>query len=314
MPAPESATRATHTKTVDPQWGEPARPRDETPGAVTSRDWRGVIRQALSCYGWVALLILATGVVNVLAATQHTALTAANLRDPVLDESTSAVVLIALLPLLKQAVDKLATPRDRRLVIIHLALAIAAYAVLHVVAMVLLRDGVFALVGGGYTFRWRDAFVPELRKDLISAFMIVVVFWLIDRRAGKSATIEPVPAPEAAGPQPRAIWLRDGSTNMRVDPAQIVCVRSAGNYVEFVLPDQTHLIRGTLAQEEARLRPFGILRVHRTSLVNASRIIAIEQRPRGDLLIRMDTGAAIAGSRRYREALAFLTSPPNGER
>jgi DNA-binding LytR/AlgR family response regulator len=83
-------------------------------------------------------------------------------------------------------------------------------------------------------------------------------------------------------------------------------VTSAGNYVEFELRDQKHLVRGTLAGEENRLEPFGFCRVHRTRLVNTRHIVAIEQRPNGDFALRMDSGETITGSRRYRDAIAAI--------
>jgi DNA-binding LytR/AlgR family response regulator len=84
--------------------------------------------------------------------------------------------------------------------------------------------------------------------------------------------------------------------------AQII----AGNYVEGSLAVKRHLVRGTLAAEEARLLPFGLVRVHRTRLVNLNHAVAVEPRPSGDFALRMDTGETLVGSRRYKEAVARL--------
>ncbi len=278
---------------------------------VTSGGWFGTSRFSwfalLSRYGWVALLILATGVVNVLTAAQHGGGVAGLVR-PLLDEATSTAVLIALLPILRRAMDAFAAIRDRRIAFIIVALAIMAYAALHVVLMALLREAAYPVLGERFDFRWREQFVSEFRKDLISAFMITVVFWLIDRRSAGSGSGmgEPGgPAARIAAP-PETIWLKDGTASVRVDPAEIISVASAGNYVEFELRDHKHLVRGTLAAEESRLTQFGFCRVHRTRLVNTGHIVAIEQRPNGDFALRMDTGELITGSRRYREAIAAI--------
>jgi len=58
-----------------------------------------------------------------------------------------------------------------------------------------------------------------------------------------------------------------------------------------------------------RLRPFGLRRVHRTRLVNLDHVAAVEPRPEGDFILRMDSGELIAGSRRYREAVRAMTAP-----
>lgn len=263
----------------------------------------GIAGKWLAGYGWVALLVVAAGCVNVLSAAQRGAVSWAALRDPVVDEITSALVIICLLPLIKRSVDALSTTRDRRIALIVIALSMIAYALLHIVFTVALRHLASGTLRSVYVFQWRDQFVTEFRKDLVSAFMIAVVFWLMDRKA---AAAEPAVAQELPGARQPEIWLRDGSRSVRVDPARIVSVTSAGNYVEFALPDARHLIRGTLAAEEARLRPFGFVRIHRTRLVNVTRVVAIETRSNGDFVARMDTGEMIGGSRRYRDAVAAI--------
>ena len=141
--------------------------------------------------------------------------------------------------------------------------------------------------------------------------MIVVVFWLIDRRAGarfvetlNESAASPARAPESRRPE---IWLKDGTASVRVDPTEVISVTSAGNYVEFALPGGRHLIRGTLASEQIRLKPFGFSRVHRTKIVNTNRIATIEQRPNGDFALRMDNGETITGSRRYKDAVFAIS-------
>ena len=71
-----------------------------------------------------------------------------------------------------------------------------------------------------------------------------------------------------------------------------------------VADNKTHLIRGTLAAEEERLRKFGVVRVHRTRLVNLSRVTGIKSGASGDFELTLDSGQSIAGSRRYRQAVA----------
>jgi hypothetical protein len=302
--------RPASTESVEPPWDGRLRPGDERSAAVTSGRWRGTAGRLASRYGWVALLILATCVVNVLTAMQHTPGGTSNLRGPIVDESTSALVLIMLLPILKRSVDAFSSARDRRVGFIFVTMAVIAYALSHSVLIVLLRQMAYPVFGGSYEFRWRAEFPTEFRKDLISAFMIVVVFWLIGRRAAASsvATADELPAspPRTSESRRPEIWLKDGSSSIRLDPTEVISVTSAGNYVEFMLPTRRHLIRGTLAAEETRLKPFGFSRVHRTKLVNTNRIVIIEPRPNGDFALRMDNGEVIAGSRRYKDAVVAI--------
>ncbi len=90
------------------------------------------------------------------------------------------------------------------------------------------------------------------------------------------------------------------SAGVRVDAREVIWVASAGNYIEYALAGRRHLIRGTLSGEEARLAPFGIVRVHRGRLINLGHAVMLEPRPSGDFTVRMDTGEVLSGSRRYR--------------
>jgi LytTr DNA-binding domain len=293
---------------VEPAWDDRSADGDNPAANVTDGGWRRTSRTLLSRYGWLALLILASAVVNVLTAAQH-GVAFPGLVRPMLDEASSALVLIALLPILRRAMDAFAATHDRRSAFVVVALAIAAYAALHVILTVMLREVGYPPFGDHFDFRWGEQSLSEFRKDLISAFMVAVVFWLIDRRSPVAAeAAEPGldVANKAADAKPGSIWLKDGTTSVRVDPAEIISVTSAGNYVEFELRDQRHLVRGTLAAEEMRLKPFGFRRVHRTRLVNTSLIAAIEQRANGDFALRMDTGEMILGSRRFRDAIRAI--------
>jgi hypothetical protein len=305
----DGLNRPSTTASVDPAWDGRAPSRDRQGIVGTSGRLRGIGGRWLAGYGWVALLVVAAGCVNVLSAAQHMGTPSwARLRGPVLDEITSSLVVICLLPLIKRSVDALGTTRDRRVALIAIALSMIAYALLHITFMVALRYPVYGLFGSGYDFSWHDNFVTEFRKDLVSAFMIAVVFWLVDRRTAPAVPMAAQVAPESRRSE---IWLRDGTKSIRVNPEQIISVTSAGNYVEFALSDARHLIRGTLAGEESRLKPFGFVRIHRTRLVNVTRVVAIEPRSNGDFVAKMDTGEMIAGSRRYRDAVAAIKGSSN---
>jgi DNA-binding LytR/AlgR family response regulator len=169
-----------------------------------------------------------------------------------------------------------------------------------------MRKATFGFVGGSYQFDWLSQGPYDFRREIIAAMVLGGAFWLFDR-----TTPEPGVSmgPEALREEDPRIWLRDGTTAVRIDPREIVTVSSAGNYVEYSLVGKSYLIRGTLAGEEARLRTFGLRRVHRTRLVNINHVAAIESRSGGDFIIRMDNGESISGSRRYREALKTMTAP-----
>ena len=229
---------------------------------------------------------------------------------PLVWESTSCAVILALVPAVHYAVRRSrgwALP-PLALLPMHAGLALAFSAV-HVLGMVALRKLAYALIGAApYRFDFSAAnLLYELRKDVVAYFLIASVFWLAEHLQ-KGATQDVVHAAPPDAPQPPGeLWLRDGTTSVRIDPQVVAWVASAGNYVEYGLAGgKRHLIRTTLAAEEERLVRFGLIRVHRTRLVNARRVKRVTTRPSGSFEVELDTGETVVGSRRYRQSLAGL--------
>jgi DNA-binding LytR/AlgR family response regulator len=106
---------------------------------------------------------------------------------------------------------------------------------------------------------------------------------------------------------PPAVWLRDGTTRIRLEPRDVLWISSAGNYVEYSLADgSSHLIRGTLAAAQAEFGRFNLVRVHRTRLANLNRVTSVEFKPSGDFDLTFDTGKTVQGSRRYKITVEAL--------
>src|SRR5260370_38632239 len=82
--------------------------------------------------------------------------------------------------------------------------------------------------------------------------------WLIDsRREGQQSrsvvSTGPADLPPAA---PHMVWLRDGSTRIRIQPRDILWIGSAGNYVECRHADGTsHIVRPTVPDVQCCTRP-----------------------------------------------------------
>lgn len=300
-----------------------------TGGGDSGTDGGAVRRPGLPVRGVYALIALGTAaacLVNAFSTAHDLARLgrAVPFWQPLLWEASSAILIVALLPLARWIYRRGAGLGDRvaLLVLLHLAGALA-FCVLHVAGMVLLRMAGYALLSDdAYSFGPPMAgFLYELRKDVLVYALIMSVFWVAGRvtssaRDGVDAdSHDGSPDGGRLAPAPAApdtpLWLRDGTVSVRVAPSEIVWAASAGNYVEFALASgQKHLIRTTLQAEEERLKPLGFVRIHRTRLVNAARIRRIGTRPSGDFDVELDTGESLVGSRRYRaDALALLRPP-----
>jgi hypothetical protein len=288
-----------------PAWDD-ASPKGTSgePGGITGADWL--------FYGAVAAISLGIGMVNAFSKAQDAAWRGGvyDLRTPLFWEMSSIVTIIAVAPVLFVAVRRM---RHVSRWPLRAGLAVAAiivFSALHIAGMVGLRKLVMFLAGGTYDFRFSAATVIyEFRKDVMTCVLIGAALWLIDsrretRRAQSDAT---TPRADLASAAPDMVWLRDGSSRIRIEPRDVLTIGSAGNYVEYCMADgRTHLVRGTLAAEEARLTKFKIARVHRTRLVNLTRVSGLKAGPNGDFELTLDTGQAVSGSRRYRDAVASI--------
>ena len=309
MAVPKSRIDITEAPSVETAGDGSGVPGDESRPPVTSGAARGTNGGPLWAYGVVAFVTTAFWLVNSLTAADDAVRRggAYRLGAPMFFEGTSALVILALLPLMRRGVAWARASGSWPVAAARAGAVGVLFAVAHIFGMVALRKLSYWGMGSNYAFNLATEIPYEFRKDIVSALLIGGAFWVLDRPmpAPMRAEGEVPPAVGSKPPNP-LIWLRDGATSIRIDACEIVWVASAGNYVEFGLAAKRHLVRGTLAGEEARLLPFGVARVHRTRLVNLNHVIAVEPRPSGDFALRMDTGETLVGSRRYRKAVAGL--------
>jgi hypothetical protein len=297
---------------VEPVWDESQPPWDGARPRGTSGVFAGISGADWLYYGAVGVVAVGIGLVNALSKAQDVAWHGGvyDAGTPLLWEMTSIAVIMLLTPILFVAVRRIRRASGWWLRIGLAVAAILLFSALHIAGMVGLRKLVLFLAGGAYDFRFSVAtLIYEFRKDVITCLLIGGALWLLDgyRGAQQSGAATTPAAADPPSPAPHMVWLRDGTTRIRIEPSDILWVSSAGNYVEYSLADGVnHLVRGTLAAEEGRLTPFNIVRVHRTRLVNLARVSALKAGANGDFELTLDTGQTVSGSRRYRGALASI--------
>lgn len=223
---------------------------------------------------------------------------------PAVWEFSSGGAMIALFPLVWR-VANWARPGDGRplrFAPVHAAASLA-FSVAHVCGFVVIRTAIYALAGQRYHFDWR-AFGYEYPRDLLAYALAAGGIWGLAHLLNSRA--QPVMAPPSADAAP-TFDIRDGSRTLRVPLADIAAVSSAGNYVEFSLVDcRKPLMRATLGAIESQFAERGFVRIHRSWLVNAARVEAIEPAGSGDFTVTLAGGVKAPLSRRFREALEVL--------
>ena len=245
-------------------------------------------------------LVSCIAVVNVLTI-RHDAPRLGTLA-PAIWETSSALVtmVIFLIPAAVAVWTTRTTPRWWRAAPVHLV-AVVLYSVLHVAGFVALRKLAYlAVMDGPYRFGPLSTEFPyECRKDLLAYGLASIIYYLSLRRSAREA---------AAQIQTGAASfdIRDGARLVRVPVAEIVALRSAGNYAEFLLDDgRRPLMRSSLSALETGLAGHGFVRTHRSWLVNPTRVTGLRPEGSGDYAIELG-GVEAPLSRRFPQALAAL--------
>jgi len=231
---------------------------------------------------------------------------------PILTEFSSAVSILCLCWIPAWALGRapLAPPWGWALAL-HVPAALL-FSLLHSAGMALLRNGTGLLFDLDYRFNLSaSVLVYEGRKDVMTYLVICGIFLLFGHGRGLRPTplapVPPVPVPIITPPPAAPFDIRDGARLLRVAVAEIVAVRSAGNYAEFLLTDgRRPLMRATLTQLTDELSAHGLLRTHRSWLINQTHVRGLEPEGSGDYEITLSDGTKAPLSRRFPDALECL--------
>ena len=119
----------------------------------------------------------------------------------------------------------------------------------------------------------------------------------------------PAPAP-AVSLFERDIWIQERGGRISLPVAAIDWVAAERDYVRIHTGARSFLVRQSIGALAARLDPALFLRVHRSSLVRADRIVRVRHAA-GRGSVTLSTGAEIPVSRRQMGALKAMTRSPS---
>ena len=287
---------------------------DGRSGDVTSGEASGTggarLQPVLRAFALIAGFVALVDVVNVLTALHDAARRGQALAawEPITWEATSGVAELIACPIIYAALR--GAPTGRRpwgpTLLIH-AGASLIFSALHVVLMMAMRIAIYGALGFHYHVE-AGAAPYEYRKDLLAYIVLAGVFQVLAGRRPRPAEAAD-PAPSAASPTriSEAFDIVEGARTWRVRLDEIVALRAAGNYVEFLLEDgRRPLMRATLRDLETRLEPSGFKRTHRSWLVNAHHIRGFKPAGSGDYHVTLNAGVTAPLSRRFTGVLDRL--------
>jgi two-component system LytT family response regulator len=104
-------------------------------------------------------------------------------------------------------------------------------------------------------------------------------------------------------PRLERFLVKERDRSRFVSLAEIHWIESAGNYLKLHTKEESHLVRATMTEVEARLDPRAFARIHRTTIVNLTRVKYLEPWSHGDQRVVLENGERLTLSRRYRDRL-----------
>lgn len=228
-------------------------------------------------------------------------------------EATSYLVIAALIPAVYRMQRRFPLTEARNL-LVHAA-TLVPFSLAHTAGMAALRYLWFAaILGEDFSFPLTlERLGYEFSKDIIAyATMNIGVMALdyVRQRIGQRTEASAAPVAAASRPERFAVRKRGGSEIM-VEVADIDWIEAAGNYAVLHVRGETFEIRSSLARLEGELDPGRFVRVHKSHIVNIARVAEVTPWVSGDWRIRLQDGAEVNLSRRYRqrfEALAPVRS------
>jgi two-component system LytT family response regulator len=121
-----------------------------------------------------------------------------------------------------------------------------------------------------------------------------------DRRADATALPEPSRTSRVC---PDRVAIRNNGRVVFVKLRDIDWIEAADNYVCLHCGRETHVLRETMNELEARLDPAQFLRVHRSTIVNLDRVQELQPWFRGDYRIVLRDGTKLTLTKSHREKL-----------
>lgn len=95
-------------------------------------------------------------------------------------------------------------------------------------------------------------------------------------------------------PYLRDVWVRTGSGLVRVLLENVDLIAAEGDYVSLHVGDRAYLFKATMTSLQSQLDPGVFLRVHRSAIVNLSRIEGMRRRSSRSLSLVLTTGKVVA--------------------
>lgn len=111
-------------------------------------------------------------------------------------------------------------------------------------------------------------------------------------------------------PHVKRLAVRSGGKTIFVDVKEVDWIEAAENYVQLHCGKNGHLLHVSLNTLEKSLDPDTFLRIHRSIVVNVTRIKELQPGVHGEYVITLENGTRLQSGRTYHEKLKALIGNP----
>jgi len=227
--------------------------------------------------------------------------------EPWLTQGTSHIailIVIACVPILLSRFP-LTLENWKRRIPVYIA-GFAVFGAAHIFLMMVLRGLSFPVILGRAHEQslWKlGLWIYELPKDGYTYLLVLSVF--LTGRHIEQLRLEAANAKKEARETGR-LRLKSGGRILFLNADEILRAQAASNYVDIKTPSGQHFIRMTLTSLERLIREAGEthVRVHRSHLVNRSKIREVSPQSDGRLFITLENGARLPVGQKYKADLA----------
>jgi DNA-binding LytR/AlgR family response regulator len=141
---------------------------------------------------------------------------------------------------------------------------------------------------------------PRMKEAVLSLIQELV--------KGQIAGLGAAHGPETAYLRRVKIGIKTKGKVLLIDPADVASVEAQGNYALMRRQSDSYLLRASISTLAEQLEPHGFLRVHRSSLINASWVEEIRSWAMGEYIVVLKGGREYIASRTYRSNLKRLAN------
>jgi len=114
--------------------------------------------------------------------------------------------------------------------------------------------------------------------------------------------------PQLSNQQPCQIAIKTNGRILFIDPERVVVVQAEGNYVRLKCETGSYLLRESISVMAEKLKSYGFVRIHRSVLVNRSKVDEIKPWTTGEYGLRLKDGKEYTVTRTYKKNLKELAA------